>query len=45
MKPNWEMETARRLSNSGVVVSLRGSVVDIHFDANFPPIHTLLHAM
>ncbi len=30
--------------NSGVVVSVRGSVVDIRFDAHLPPIYSLLHA-
>jgi len=32
-------------SNLGVVVSVRGSVVDICFDAYLPPIYALLHAM
>ena len=45
MKPNHEMETAPRLSSSGVVVAVRGSVVDIRFDDQLPPIYTLLHAM
>jgi len=31
-------------SNSGVVISVRGSVVDIRFDAHLPPIYPLLHA-
>ena len=31
-------------SNCGTVVSVRGSVVDIRFDAHLPPIYTLLHA-
>ena len=31
-------------SNSGVVVLVRGSVVDIQFDAHLPPIYSLLHA-
>jgi F-type H+-transporting ATPase subunit beta len=31
-------------SNVGSVVSVRGSVVDIHFDAHLPPIYSLLHA-
>lgn len=30
--------------NLGTVVSVRGSVVDIHFEANLPPIYSLLHA-
>jgi len=31
-------------SNVGTVVSVRGSVVDIRFDAHLPPIYSLLHA-
>ena len=31
-------------SNLGAVVSVRGSVVDIRFDAHLPAIYTLLHA-
>jgi F-type H+-transporting ATPase subunit beta len=31
-------------SNSGVVVAVRGSVVDIRFDDRLPPIYALLHA-
>jgi F-type H+-transporting ATPase subunit beta len=31
-------------SNCGAVVSVRGSVVDIRFDAHLPPIYSLLHA-
>jgi len=30
--------------NSGVVVAVRGSVVDVRFTGRLPPIHTLLHA-
>ena len=30
--------------NLGTVVSVRGSVVDIRFDARLPPIYSLLHA-
>lgn len=33
-----------RPSNFGTVVSVRGSVVDIRFDTNLPPIYSLLHA-
>ena len=43
MKPNREMETAPSVANSGVVVSVRGSVVDIRFDEHLPPIHSVLH--
>ena len=31
-------------ANLGTVVSVRGSVVDIRFDAHLPPIYSLLHA-
>ena len=31
-------------SNLGTVVSVRGSVVDIRFDAHLPAIYSLLHA-
>jgi F-type H+-transporting ATPase subunit beta len=31
-------------ANTGRVVAVRGSVVDVRFDARLPPIHTLLHA-
>ena len=31
-------------SNIGAVVSVRGSVVDIRFDARLSPIYSLLHA-
>ncbi len=44
MKPNREMADKTRLSNSGVVVSVRGSVVDIRFDSYLPPIYSLLRA-
>jgi F-type H+/Na+-transporting ATPase subunit beta len=32
------------LSHRGVVVSVRGSVVDVQFDDQLPPIYSLLHA-
>jgi len=38
------MDKETSLSNLGVVVSVRGSVVDIRFDAHLPPIYSLLHA-
>ena len=38
------MKNKTSLSNLGVVVSVRGSVVDIRFDAHLPPIYSLLHA-
>ncbi len=31
-------------ANQGTVVSVRGSVVDVHFDTQLPPIHNMLHA-
>ncbi len=31
-------------SNRGVVAAVRGSVVDVRFDAHLPPIYSLLHA-
>ena len=37
------METAPSVANSGVVVSVRGSVVDIRFDEHLPPIYSVLH--
>jgi F-type H+-transporting ATPase subunit beta len=44
VKPNREMETAPSVANSGVVVSVRGSVVDIRFDQHMPPIYSVLRA-
>ena len=38
------MENKTSLPNLGVVVSVRGSVVDIRFNAHLPPITSLLHA-
>jgi F-type H+-transporting ATPase subunit beta len=38
------MRSKSSLSNLGAVVSVRGSVVDIQFDAHLPPIYSLLHA-
>jgi F-type H+-transporting ATPase subunit beta len=36
------MENRTSLSNCGVVVSVRGSVVDIRFDKHLPPIYSVL---
>ncbi len=44
MKPNWEMASKARITNSGVVVSVRGSVVDMRFDDQLPPIYSVLRA-
>jgi F-type H+-transporting ATPase subunit beta len=38
------MKNKTGLWNLGTVVSVRGSVVDIRFDAHLPPIYSLLHA-
>jgi F-type H+-transporting ATPase subunit beta len=38
------MKRAAENANLGVVVSVRGSVVDVRFDQQLPPIHSLLHA-
>jgi F-type H+/Na+-transporting ATPase subunit beta len=38
------MENKPSPSNLGAVVSVRGSVVDVRFDADLPPIYSLLHA-
>jgi F-type H+-transporting ATPase subunit beta len=38
------MANKTSLSNFGKVVSVRGSVVDIQFDAHLPSIYSLLHA-
>ncbi|MFB9869705.1 F0F1 ATP synthase subunit beta [Vreelandella sulfidaeris] len=33
-----------KTDNIGTIVTVRGSVIDIHFDDSLPPIHNLLHA-
>src|SRR5471032_1109063 len=38
------MQNQATPSNPGVVVSVRGSVVDVRFDEHLPPIHSVLHA-
>ena len=38
------MENNAAPSNLGVVVSVRGSVVDIRFDGHLPPIYSVVHA-
>src|ERR1035441_3100870 len=40
----FRSENKTSLSNLGAVVSVRGSVVDIRFDAHLPAIYSLLHA-
>jgi len=44
MRPSREMTDNSRASNFGVVVSVRGSVVDMRFDTQLPPIYSLLRA-
>ncbi len=44
MRSSREMTNNSRASNSGVVISVRGSVVDMRFDAQLPPIYSLLRA-
>src|SRR3984885_2789 len=38
------MDSKTDISNPGVVVSVRGSVVDIRFDQHLPPIYAVLRA-
>ena len=38
------LQNKSNLLNHGAVVAVRGSVVDIRFDAHLPPIYSLLHA-
>ncbi len=42
MNANREMERVPSVANSGVIVSVRGSVVDIGFDQHLPPIYSVL---
>ena len=44
MDTNQTITNNKSLANTGVVVSVRGSVVDVKFDDYLPPIHSLLHA-
>lgn len=44
MDTNQTITNDKALMNTGVVVSVRGSVVDIVFDEHLPPINSLLHA-
>jgi F-type H+-transporting ATPase subunit beta len=44
MDTNQTLPNDKSLMNTGVVVSVRGSVVDIMFDEYLPPIYSLLHA-
>ncbi len=38
------MATEGTPANVGIVVSVRGSVVDVEFDVHLPPIYSVLHA-
>jgi hypothetical protein len=44
MTPSAMSAQATEHSNRGVVASVRGSVVDVRFEANLPPIYSLLRA-
>lgn len=44
MDMNQDGSEGNSIMNTGVVVAVRGSVVDIIFDQHLPPINTLLHA-
>jgi len=39
-----ENNTSSTPLNTGIIISVRGSVVEARFDHRLPPIHTLLHA-
>lgn len=39
-----ENHTSSSPANPGIVVSVRGSVVEVRFEGRLPPIHTVLHA-
>jgi len=45
VKTKQEMTDSNRASNTGFVVSVRGSVVDILFEKYLPPVYSLLHAL
>jgi F-type H+-transporting ATPase subunit beta len=38
------MNGSTRSANQGVIVAVRGSVVDMRFETMLPPVHTLLHS-
>ena len=44
MDTNQTIPDDKSLMNTGVVISVRGSVVDIVFNEHLPPINSLLHA-
>lgn len=44
MDTNQTIADDKSLMNTGAVISVRGSVVDIVFDEHLPPINSLLHA-
>jgi F-type H+-transporting ATPase subunit beta len=43
-QPSRKDDLKTVLPNRGIVVSVRGSVIDIRFDGHLPPIYSLLHA-
>ena len=44
MDQDQTIQNSKAAMNTGVVISLRGSVVDILFGEHLPPINSLLHA-
>jgi F-type H+-transporting ATPase subunit beta len=44
MKSSREMTNDSGASNAGMVVTVRGSVVDMRFNTQLPPIYSLLRA-
>jgi len=38
------MQGKSKSTNLGAVVSVRGSVVDVHFDEHLPPVYSVLRA-
>jgi F-type H+-transporting ATPase subunit beta len=38
------MSAAAAVPNQGIIVAVRGSVVDVRFDHHLPPIYSVLHA-
>jgi F-type H+-transporting ATPase subunit beta len=44
MSTHTELPSSDITAHIGTVVAVRGSVVDIEFASNLPPIHTVLHA-
>jgi F-type H+-transporting ATPase subunit beta len=41
---SFRIPKSETLTNVGAIISVRGSVVDVHFEDYLPPINSLLHA-